>query len=152
MVRSNRLNTDPPSSEEAQAARDALRRLGYDAASPTSVRLSGGGSGSEPIELPSAIAAVICRALDAIARGQAVAVLPMDALLTTQQAADVLGVSRPHLIGLMESGKLPFEMAGTHRRVRLNDLLGYRARVREERAMALDALADESQRLLGDDY
>ena len=67
--------------------------------------------------------------------------MPVHAELTTQQAAEALGVSRPFLVGLLEEGKLPFHKAGTHLRVRYVELLAYKRQEHEARRRDLDELA-----------
>ena len=85
------------------------------------------------LRLPRPAVDLLRRALAEIAQGHAVAVTAVDAELTTQQAASHLKMSRPHLIRLLEEGKIPFRKVGTHRRVRFRDLEAYRAKVEEER-------------------
>jgi excisionase family DNA binding protein len=82
-----------------------------------------------------------------MAQGHAVTLLPLYAELTTQEAADLLHVSRPHVVRLMQQGYLPFHKIGTHRRVRLHDVLAYQQRQRAEREHALDALVAQAQEL-----
>jgi len=82
-----------------------------------------------------------------MAQGNAITLMPIQAELTTQEAANMLNVSRPHLIKLLESGELPYFKVGTHRRVRLNDLLNYKARRSVDSEQALQALVDQAQDL-----
>ena len=90
------------------------------------------------VELPTSALQLLMEILSELADGNAVKVVPVHAELTTQEAADMLNVSRPHLVKLLEEGVLPFHKTGRHRRVRFADLMVYRdARQREsESAMA----------------
>jgi excisionase family DNA binding protein len=78
------------------------------------------------VALPAPVYDVLVQAVEALRAGRAVAVAPLAQRLTTQEAADLLGVSRPTLVKLLESGTIPYEQPGRHRRVRLADLLAYR--------------------------
>ena len=83
--------------------------------------------------------------LEAMAEGRRVTVMAEDAELTTVQAAKVLRVSRPFLIKLLEEGAIAHRKVGKHRRVRLDDVMGYKKRIDREREAVLDRLAAEAQ-------
>ena len=94
----------------------------------------------------SAVAALEC-VLEALADGGGVAVLPMDAEMTTREAADLIGVSRPTLVKLLDAGAIPFQTLGSHRRLKAADVLAHRKTRDAERRAALDAMVAENQRL-----
>lgn len=99
-------------------------------------------AGSEPgdqVEIPASVYNVLRQVIEAMNQGLAVTVVPQSQTLTTQQAAELLGVSRPTLIKLLETGRIPFERVGTHRRVLLRDALAYREQRRAEQYKALEA-------------
>lgn len=98
-------------------------------------------------ELPPSVTRGLFAVLGTLARGDAVAVVPADNELTTQEAADLLGVSRPTLVKLIDQEQLPCRWVGSHRRLRVEDVLAYR-RVRQiESRETLDTLVEESKRL-----
>jgi excisionase family DNA binding protein len=105
------------------------------------VRFAVEGEAVEPIELPASIFALVVDLLSKLGNGNAVTIVPVEAELTTQQSADYLNVSRPHLIKLLEHGDLPFRMVGTHRKVLARDVINYRTKIDVARQAALRALA-----------
>ena len=111
------------------------------------LRLVADGQETAVVTVPAAALTLFLRLLQEMARGHAVTLLPLHTELTTQQAAEVLNVSRPYLIRLLEDGQLPYHKVGTHRRVQLQDVLAYKARTDTNRRAALDELAAEAQRL-----
>jgi excisionase family DNA binding protein len=101
------------------------------------------------IELPPSAVEALKVVVDALTRGQSVTLVSQDKELTSQVAADMLYVSRPHLIKLLDQGEIPFHRVGTHRRLRFEDVLAYRDRRDAQRKAALDELARLSEELPG---
>jgi excisionase family DNA binding protein len=99
------------------------------------------------IEMPGMVTRLLQTLLEHIAAGRGISIMPLSAELTTQQAADLLGVSRPFLIKLLEEGAIPHRKVGRHRRVRVAALLAYREANQAARSAALDELAAISEEL-----
>lgn len=97
------------------------------------------------IELPQELYEVLVDVVAALSQGLAITVAPQHTVLTTSQAADLLGVSRPTLVRLLEAGEIPFEKPGRHRRIRLRDVLAYQQRARRARAAGLDEMVRASE-------
>lgn len=104
-------------------------------------------SGDKEFRLPHSVYRALEQVLHEMARGNAVQVLPVKAELSTQQAADLLNVSRPHLVKLLGREELPYHRVGTHRRVVLEDLLVYKEKRDRERQEALDEITRTSDDL-----
>jgi len=97
--------------------------------------------------VPTSALRLLLDVLTEIGQGNAVSIIPIHAELTTQEAADVLNVSRPFLVQLLEKGEMPFHKTGTHRRVRYQDVIAYKARIDARRREALDELTAQAQEL-----
>lgn len=102
---------------------------------------------ADALVIPRPTAVLFALILDALADGKGVQIVPKDMELTTQQAADLLNVSRPYLITLLESGKIPFRKVGRHRRVTFEALMEYKRRDDAERRAAADDLTELSEEL-----
>jgi len=132
--------TGPADAAMAAEARDLLLAMGE---GDLRLRLEDG----RPVLLPRMAARLLRDLLGEMARGSAVALMPVATELTTQQAADYLNVSRPYLIGLLEKGTIPFHKVGTHRRVRFSDLEAYRKRSHAKSDAAMDELVAQAREL-----
>jgi excisionase family DNA binding protein len=99
------------------------------------------------LELTPELEELLRGLLELLARGEPVRIVPLKAELTTQQAAEILGVSRPYLIRLLEEGKIPHRKVGSHRRVLAREVLAYRETSRQQGRELLDQLIAESQAL-----
>jgi excisionase family DNA binding protein len=126
--------------------RSALARFAHELGEPERrgrARLVGP-DGSE-IEVPDELYGVLCDVVAALSQGMAVSIAPHNTMLTTQEAADLLSISRPTLVRLLTEGEIPFTMRGRHRRVLLRDILDYQERTRRERRRVLDEMAAEAE-------
>ena len=104
-------------------------------------------SAEESIAIPMSAFRLLASIIAEMAKGNAVTLMPIHAELTTQQAADLLNVSRPHLVRLIEDGTIPAHKVGTHRRVLYKDLMQYKRANREARLKALEELSAQAQEL-----
>jgi excisionase family DNA binding protein len=103
--------------------------------------------GAQPIEIPASAASILAEVLDRLRHGQHVRVIPDDEEITTQEAADLLNVSRPYVVGLIDRNEIPSRKVGTRRRLKLADVLMYREIQTARQRGAADALANEAQEL-----
>ena len=139
-----------PSTEEVAIARESGRFHSaclHNRADYHNIELLEDAGVSHPVHLPHTAIRLLVDVLTEIGKGNAVSVIPIHAELTTQEAADVLNVSRPFLVQLLERGEIPFHRTGTHRRVRYADVMAYKSQIDAERQQALDALAEQAQAL-----
>ena len=139
-----------PTQETSERARTALRLLQpVGAGEPVETHVSVRSPSGErvAVTLPTEAFRALLDVLGQMANGSAVTIVPLHAELTTQQAADFLNVSRPFLIGLLDAREIPHRKVGTHRRVRMSDLVAYKERDDAERRAVADELAAEAQKL-----
>jgi excisionase family DNA binding protein len=133
-----------PSRDDVRLAKASSRRLAPFLNRKLKVRIA---ETDEQVELPAVAVRLLVDLLSAMAEGNAVTLIPIHAELTTQQAADLLGVSRPFLVKQIEEGVIPHRRVGTHRRVLFSDLMRYKHEMDENRSKALDELAEQAQEL-----
>jgi excisionase family DNA binding protein len=100
----------------------------------------------QSIELPASAVEMLSEILEVMSTGHAVHIIPENAELTTVQTAEILNVSRPFVIKLMEEGVLPHRKVGKHRRIRMDDVIAYKTRIDRERERVLDELAATAQK------
>jgi excisionase family DNA binding protein len=136
-----------PTADETEKALQAMTALGQATTKQGIVPLRVTGDGERTVELPPAVGRIVMELLMHISRGEAVTFVPFGAELTTQQAADMLNVSRPFLIKLLQSGHLPFHMVGSHRRISASDLMAYRRQRETRQKEALKELAGLGQQI-----
>ena len=142
--------TAPASEEKAVAELSKfLDRVSSDATQNLPLCVLSGPLG-EKVELPSSVFYVLERVAEVMGRGDAITVVPVGRELTTQQAAALLNVSRQYLVqSLLDPGVIPFSRTGTHRRVRIDDLLAYKKTRDADRRKQLKALTRMSQQFGG---
>src|ERR1700728_2103996 len=135
-----------PGQVDAAAVERAARRINdYLESHPDDDLLEALGEVGETdaLVIPRPIAVLFAQILGALAQGKGVQIMPKDMELTTHQAADLLNVSRPYLIGLLEAGKISYRKVGKHRRVTFEAVMEYRRRDDAERRAAADGLTEE---------
>lgn len=138
-------NAISPSKRETELAKESSRQLSPYRNRALRIEIPGNGRSGEMVQVPAAAVEALVRVLTEMAAGKSVTLIPVHAELTTRQAAAVLNVSRPYLIGLLESNKIPYRKVGTHRRILASDLMQYRRRSNAERDKLLADLVADAQ-------
>lgn len=142
---SSKAHTYVPDAAQGAAIADFVRVLDEAGLGSTSVRPTLVAANGESLELPEAVYDVLRQVAEALSSGMGVSVAPLSAMLTTQEAADYLGISRPTMVRILERGDLPMEKPGRHRFVQLKDLVEYQERDRVQRREAVRALLQDSE-------
>lgn len=140
----NRLPT-PQEAEEAKKTSRALTK--YAQNERLHLKIANAGNETDDLVLPGYALDMLLCILTEMSKGNAVTFMPVHAELTTQEVATILNVSRPHLISLLEQGKLPYRKVGAHRRILAEDVFKYKQQIDEERLKNLDELAAQAQEL-----
>jgi excisionase family DNA binding protein len=109
------------------------------------------GPNGETIALPESVFYVLERVAEVLARGDSITLVPVGREVTTQQAADLLNVSRQYLVRLLDEGRIAFRKTGKHRRLRIEDVLAFKATRDKDRRAGLRELSQMTQELGGDD-
>ena len=132
-----------PSAAEALLAREVSRALEHRHAAEHTLSLIVTATENKmtTIELPKSAASLLIEILKQMAEGNAVSLLPVEPEITTQQAANLLCVSRPYLVGMIEKGELPARMVGNQRSLPLKDVLAYRLQNQAKRKDALNEMS-----------
>ena len=138
----------PPNIKDSEIAREATARIVpfVRARKPLVVHITEEVN-QEPIILPAGAVAMLKDILEAMAAGHSITIIPQHAELTTVEAADILNVSRPYLIKLLESGEIRFRKVGTHRRIMMEDLVAYKEKSDRQSRAAMDELVALSEEL-----
>ncbi len=102
-------------------------------------------SDGQEIEIPSIVTKILYEIITILSKGGALTIIPMEKELTTQQAADILNVSRPFLVNLLENGEIPFHKTGTHRKILMKDLREYKEQINKNRTNKINEIINLSQ-------
>jgi excisionase family DNA binding protein len=102
-------------------------------------------SDGSQLDIPEELYGILRDVVAALSQALAISIAPHNTMLTTQEAADLLDVSRPTLVRLLTDGEIPYTMRGRHRRVMLRDILDYRDRTRRDRRQTLDLMAADAE-------
>lgn len=136
----------PPTETEATLARISGKRLSALADHNRSLTIRVvDAEHEEPLELPAGAVTLLMDILQVMAEGRGITIIPENAELTTVEAAEILNVSRPFLIKLLEEKKIPCRKVNKHRRIRMEDVMAYKQAIDREREAILDELVLEAQ-------
>jgi excisionase family DNA binding protein len=141
------LTPTPADSELAKVSGRALARLAGKGGSAVSLKVKADDAPEETVAIPASAFKLLTYILSQMAMGNAMTLIPIHAELTTQQAAEILNVSRPFVIKLINEKVLPVKMVGKHRRILFSDLMQYKKTVDSKRLETLAELAKEAQEL-----
>ncbi len=141
MANALRERTVLPPEDSSDLARFARRLANLE--EPARARLVGP-DGSQT-DIPDELYGILRDVVTALSHGLAISIAPHNTMLTTQEAADLLNVSRPTLVRLLTDEEIPYTMRGRHRRVMLRDILDYRDRTRRERRLALNQIVADAE-------
>lgn len=137
-----------PSEADATLAKETRQVLASRLSATSTLDLRAMNLAKEPtIRIPASAAHLLIQILDEMSRGNAVKLIPIHAELTTQEAADILNISRPTLIQLLNEGGIEFRKVGTHRRVRFESVMRYKRQLDTERKAALAELSAYDQEI-----
>ncbi|VAW77173.1 Excisionase domain protein [hydrothermal vent metagenome] len=140
--------TKLPTQDQMEIAKDSSRILAkYTKAKRVRLKIQGDQDELEELILPEYVLEALLDILVEISRGNAFSIIPVHAQLSTQEAANILNVSRPFLVSLLEDKKIPYHKVGTHRRVLAKDLFFYKKQIDKDRLKTLEELTALSQEL-----
>jgi DNA binding domain, excisionase family len=134
-----------PSEQERKLIETFARAL--DSVPANHAQITVDGKTIDSLAVPKPVFEVLKLVADQMAKGRAISVVPTKMLVTTQQAAELLGSSRQHVVKLLTDGEIAYERVGTHRRIRIEDLMAYKQRRQSTRDDALRRLSEQAERL-----
>jgi excisionase family DNA binding protein len=135
-----------PNSAEIEQAKISSRTLSkYTDADRVQLSLNGSNGESDELLLPGHVLQILLDVLSEMSKGNAISLIPHHQEVSTQEAANLINVSRPFLVKLLEDGDIPFRKVGSHRRVLLTDVMKYKEKVDKQRHIALSDLTALSQ-------
>lgn len=146
----NLPDTAAPTEADTRLAEESSRRLARVLSrhcGSFQITIHAEGENDETVTIPAPAVQLLTEILTQMSQGNAVAAIPVQAELTTQQAADLLNVSRPFLVRLIEEGTIPCRKVGTHRRIRFKDVVDYKRSIDEKRLGVLEELSAQAQQL-----
>jgi excisionase family DNA binding protein len=136
-----------PQNDDAQLSQASHRILApyLDRLTTTTIKIIAPDGSEQTVTLPAVAYRLLVDSLTQMSQGNAITLIPIQAELTTQEAADLLNVSRPYLIKQIEAGEIPHHKVGRHRRIRFDDLMNYKASIDLASSQALDELVAQSE-------